>query len=146
MAVGSSVQITTIEEFWTIARREETFFWHFVQKGQCDVHVNIKPLSDILGTKCYSGLDILVEELGIKVYESLAIDAIDFFLENGYEHHVIFQENCKCVGPKFIGFKKGKPVAGTGLRPPGITGKDKFCYCLEGITEIIYLTDPSLFE
>jgi hypothetical protein len=73
-------------------------------------------------------------------------NAIDFFLENGYEHHVIFQENCKCVGPKFIGFKKGKPVAGTGLRPPGITGKEKFCYCLEGITEIIYLTDPSLFE
>jgi hypothetical protein len=146
MAVGSSVQITTIEEFWTIARREEIFFWHFVQKGQCDIEVNIKPLSDILGTKCHSRLDILVEELGIKVYESLAIDAIDFFLENGYEHHTIFQQNCKCVGPKFVGFKNGKPVAGTGLRPPAIAGKDKFCYCLEGITEIIYLTDPSLFE
>ena len=138
MVSGSTVHITTISEFWNIARREETFFWHFIQKGQCDSLVNIKPLSDLGGQKCYSPLDEIANEFGLTIYESFVEDAIDFLVDLGYHTSTLYNPTCKCHGPKFIGFRKGKIIAGTAY--------PKICYCTEGIVEIIYLTNPSLFE
>lgn len=138
MVSGTTVQITSISEFWNIARREETFFWHFIQKGQCDATVSIKPLSNLDGNTCIGPLHHIVEEFGITIYESYVEDAINFLVDLGYSSSVLYNPKCKCHGPKFIGFRKGKIVAGTAF--------PKICYCTEGIVEIIYLTNPSLFE
>lgn len=138
MVSGTTVQVTTISEFWNIARREETFFWHFIQKGQCDATVHIKPLSDLDGRKCYSPLDEIANEFGLTIYESYVEDAINFLVDLGYQTSVLYNPKCKCHGPKFVGFRKGKIIAGTAF--PNI------CYCTEGIVEVIYLTNPSLFE
>lgn len=138
MVSGTTVQVTTISEFWNITRREETFFWHFIQKGQCDATVHIKPLSDLDGRKCYSPLDEIANEFGLTIYESYVEDAIDFLVDLGYQTSVLYNTKCKCHGPKFVGFRKGKIIAGTAF--PTI------CYCTEGIVEVIYLTNPSLFE
>lgn len=142
MAIGTEFQIIDISEFNKIAKEEEVFFWHFVNRnvndGGCTKSLVIKPLSPINGEKCTSPLDILVEELGIKVYESIIEDSLPFLYRFRYVGTQLFNPTCGCYGPKFIGFKNGQKIAGT--------SQEVKCYCLEGITEVIYLTDPTIFE
>jgi hypothetical protein len=104
----------------------------------CTKGLSIKPLSQINGEKCSSPLDILVEELGIKVYESIIEDSLPFLYRFRYAGTQLYNPTCGCYGPKFIGFRNGQKIAGT--------SQEVKCYCLEGLTEVIYLTDPTIFE
>lgn len=142
MAIGTKFQIINISDFNKIAKEEEVFFWHFVNRNVNDIGCTnslfIKPLSPINGEKCSSSLDILVEELGIKVYESIIEDSLPFLYRFRYVGTQLYNPTCGCYGPKFIGFKNGQKIAGT--------SQEVKCYCTEGITEVIYLTDPTIFE
>lgn len=142
MAVGTKFEIIDISEFNKVAEKEEVFFWHFVNRNitanNCASTLAIKPLSPIDGVKCNSTLDVLVEELNIKVYESIIEDSLPFLYRFRYQFNELYNPKCDCYAPKFIGFKNGKKVAGI--------SQEVFCYCLEGITEVIYLTDPRIFE
>lgn len=135
---GTAVQIGDIKDFWKIAKEEEIFFWHFIQEKQCDAAVKIKPLTNLDGNICFSELAEIVDTFKIKVFESYSKDATEFLVELGYHGTQIYNPKCGCFGPKFIGFKKGKLTVGTAV--------SNICYCTEGIVEIIYLTNPSLFK
>lgn len=135
---GTTVQIADIKDFWKIAKEEEIFFWHFIQEKQCDALVTLKPLTDLDGSVCFSELEEVINTFKVKVFESYAKDATEFTIELGYRGVQIYSPKCSCFLPKFIGFKKGKMVAGTAV--------SNICYCTEGIVEVIYLTNPSLFK
>jgi hypothetical protein len=137
MVVGSKSEIVSVKDYHRICQENEYFFWHFVSKNHTD-SLKIKPVTDILGETFQSPLNEIQEQLNIKIYESLVEDSVDFLLDLGYKSEVIYQPNCGCFAPKFVGFRHGLKVAGINA--------EVVCYCTEGIIEVIYLTNPSLFE
>lgn len=82
-------------------------------------------------------LEVVLEQFGVDVYESFTKDSIDFLVELGAHTNQILNPNSRTFNPFFIGFKNGKKVLGTNL--------DGICYCLDGVVEIIALTDPDKF-
>ena len=135
-------QIIDISEFNRIAAEEPVFFWHFVNKNAlekgCYSGLGIKPISPINGEKCFSPLEEIVNQFGIKVYESFIEDSLPFLYRFKYIGTQLYNPDCGCYGPKFIGFRNGIKIAGT--------AQEVKCYCAEGITEVIYLTDPAIFS
>ncbi len=123
-------QITPISEFERIAKENEFFFWHFVYKG--DSGLTIKPL----GYKWETGnaLEVIQDTLGVKIYQSFTEDSVDFLVNLGLPSVKIFKN--KKFSPSFFGFHRKRMVAST----------IDHCYCREGITEIIFKTNPSFFE
>ena len=138
MAVGSQSEIVTVKDYQRLCQENEYFFWHFVVKNH-DNTLAIKPVTQILSGKTFdSPLNEIQNALNIKIYESFVEDSVDFLLNLGYKSTSIYQPKCGCVSPKFIGFRHGLKVAGIHA--------EVGCYCTEGITEVIYLTNPLLFE
>jgi hypothetical protein len=141
MDIRPEFSIIPISDFNRVAQENEVFFWHFVNRTHndlgCNHGLNIKPLSEVGGKTCTSGLSILVEEYNIKVYESIIEDSLPFLYRFNYAGTQLYNPKCGCYGPKFIGFRNGKKIAGT--------AQEVYCYCLEGITEVIHLTDPTIF-
>ena len=138
MVVGPKSEIVTIQDYRRLCQENEYFFWHFVVKNP-DAALAIKPVTNILNGRVFeSPLNEIQKALNITIYESFVEDSIDFLLNLGYKSEQIYQPKCSCFGPKFIGFKNGLKVAGT--------ASEVKCYCTEGITEVIYLTNPLLFQ
>ena len=134
MVVGSEFQITSISEFWKIAKEKKTFFWHFCMDDGLGVTI-LKTLSSKHDLP--NPLEVVLEQFGVDVYESYTKDSIDFLVELGAHTNHILNPKSKTFNPFFIGFKNGKKVLGTNI--------DGFCYCLDGVVEIIALTDPDKF-
>lgn len=134
MVVGSEFQITSISEFWKIAKEKKTFFWHFCMDDGLGATI-LKTLSSKHDLP--NPLEVVLEQFGVDVYESYTKDSIDFLVELGAHTNHILNPNSKTFNPFFIGFKNGKKVLGTNI--------DGICYCLDGVVEIIALTDPDKF-
>ena len=137
MAIGPKSEIVSVKDYQRICQENEYFFWHFVGKNH-DKSLSIKPVTNILGETFDSPLNEIQRALNITIYESFTEDSVDFLLNLGYKSDIIYQPKCGCFAPKFIGFKHGLKVAGIHA--------EVVCYCTEGITEVIYLTNPLLFE
>jgi len=137
MVVGPKSEIVTVKDYHKICQENEFFFWHFVIKDH-EKNLSIKPVTNILGKTFDSPLNEIQKVLNITIYESFVEDSVDFLLDLGYKSNMIFQPKCGCFSPKFIGFRHGLKVAGI--------HSEVGCYCTEGITDVIYLTNPSLFE
>lgn len=135
MAIGTKFQITSITEFWKIAKEKETFFWHFCM-DHTSKHIVLKPLS--VEHEFINPLEVVVNQFGIDVYESYTKDSIDFLVELGVHTNQILNPKSRTFNPFFIGFKNGKKVLGTNI--------DRICYCLDGVVEIIAITDPDKFS
>jgi len=82
-------------------------------------------------------LEIIVNNFNIDVYESYTSDSVDFLIELGIPSRFIYENKNNTFNPIFIGFKNGKKVVGTNV--------DGICYCVDGVVEIIALTDPDKF-
>jgi hypothetical protein len=134
MVVGSEFQITSISEFWKIAKEKKTFFWHFCMDDGLGATI-LKTLSSKHDLP--NPLEVVLEQFGVDVYESYTKDSIDFLVELGAHTNHILNPKSKTFNPFFIGFKNGKKVLGTNI--------DGICYCLDGVVEIIALTDPDKF-
>lgn len=137
MAIGPKSEIVTVKDYQRICQENEYFFWHFVGKNH-DKSLSIKPVTNILGEIFDSPLNEIQKALNITIYESFTDESVDFLLNLGYKSDSIYQPKCGCFAPKFIGFRHGLKVAGIHA--------EVVCYCTEGITEVIYLTNPLLFE
>jgi hypothetical protein len=134
MVVGSEFQITPISQFWKIAKEKKIFFWHFCMDDGLGA-TTLKTLSSKHDLP--NPLEVVLEQFGVDVYESYTKDSIDFLVELGAHTNQILNPNSRTFNPFFIGFKNGKKVLGTNL--------DGICYCLDGVVEIIALTDPDKF-
>lgn len=135
MVVGSEFQITPISDFWKIAKEKETFFWHFCMEPGIGATI-LKSLSE--KHELTNPLEFIVKQFDVDVYESYTKDSIDFLVELGANTNQILNPNSRTFNPFFIGFKNGKKVLGTNI--------DGICYCVDGVVEIIALTDPDKFS
>lgn len=138
MVIGQEFEITPISKFDKIAGDGGTFFWNFVIDNQSKTPVSLNPLTFHEPNSSH-GHDLrnLVNSYGIKIYESYTKDSIDFLINLGFKSEDIWFEKKKRFKPLFLGFRGFEYVAGIPKNP--VT-----CYCLNGVVEIIFLTDPTL--
>ena len=122
-------EITPISEFEKVARENEYFFWHFVSKDV--LGLSIIPLGADYGNG--NSLELIRESLGVKIYQSFTEDSIDFLINLGLPSKKI--KDGAFYVPSFFGFHRRRMVEST----------IDHCYCREGITEIIFKTNPSFF-
>lgn len=133
----------SFRDFHRIAKENEFFLWHFVQKEQEKNGLSV--CSILHGSKPKNPLEYILEGLDIPYYESYTEEGIDFLMGLGYPYNILYNStivkdiivpNNFRFSPVFIGFKKFSKVASTLDR----------CYCVEGIIEIINLLNPDFME
>lgn len=138
MVVREKFEIIPISEFNNIASEGGSFFWNFVIDNQHKTPVSLNPLSfDEPNSSHGHDLRNLVNSYGVRIYESYTKDSIDFLMNLGFKSEDIWFEKKKRFKPLFLGFRGIKYVAGIPKNP--VT-----CYCLNGVVEIIFLTDPTI--
>jgi len=134
-------KIITIKDFRDVARNNEYFLWHFVQKEQ---YKNSTVLYSYFDNREYdiNYIKTVVDQLEIPYYESYTEDSIDFISELGYQYNrlwnppkpkVVVNSNF-LFNPTLIGFKKFSKVSST---------LDS-CYCYEGVLEVVASLNPEL--
>jgi len=137
-------KIITIKDFRDVARNNEYFLWHFLQKEQYK--------NSIMGASItmYSYFEnreneinyikTIVDQLEIPYYESYVEDSIDFIHGLGYHYSRLWNPPKPKVvtnsnflfNPVLVGFKKFNKVFST---------LDS-CYCTEGVLEVIASLNP----
>lgn len=137
-------KIITIKDFRDVARNNEYFLWHFLQKEQYK--------NSIMGASItmYSYFEnreneinyikTIVDQLEIPYYESYVEDSIDFIHGLGYQYSRLWNPPKPKVvtnsnflfNPVLVGFKKFNKVFST---------LDS-CYCTEGVLEVIASLNP----
>ena len=124
-------QITPISEFDKIAEENEFFFWHFVAKDVM-TSLTIHPLGANYGKE--NALEIFKETFGIKIYQSFTEDSVDFLMNLGAPVKFIWRFGK--YAPSFYGFNRKRLVYST----------LETCYCIEGVSDIIFKTNPKLYD
>jgi len=136
-------KIITVNDFYNVARNNEYFLWHFLQKEQSSTIIGMFSYFD--KRENYDNpIKTLLDGFNIPYYESYTEDSIDFLNNLGYpydklwnkygqakSHHATRNE---LFSPLIIGFKRYKNVAST----------FDTCYCLEGTIEVIGKLNPEL--
>jgi hypothetical protein len=139
-------KIITINDFYDVARNNDYFLWHFLQKNQ---------EKGVLGIHSYfrtnerlnkNSLKEIIDLVDIPYFESYVEDSIDFLHDvGGFEFNQLWNyENIpnstdfKDVryNPVLIGFKKFSKVSDT-------LGK---CYCVDGVLEVIADLNPEFLS
>ncbi len=115
-------EIIPISEFEQVAKENEYFFWHFVSKDV--LGLSIIPLGADYG----DGNSLQL------IRESFTEDSVDFLINLGLPSKKI--KDKAFYVPSFFGFHRRRMVEST----------INHCYCREGITDIIYKTNPKFFE
>jgi hypothetical protein len=132
-------KIITINDFQNVARNNDYFLWHFLQKNQ---------ESHSLGLYSYfkqrensdHKLKELIDLVEIPYFESYTEDSIDFLNGLGIPYERLWSplETLNGVtsnqrfNPVVIGFKKFNVIKTT----------QDICYCVEGVLEIISELNP----
>jgi hypothetical protein len=131
------------KDFHRIAKENEYFIWHFVQKEQEKNSLSICSILD--GDKKNNPLKELMSYLDIPYYESYTEESMDFLMGFGYSYKTLYYpfKNKKQVinlnfkfSPVLVGFKKFTNVLST----------QEKCYCLDGIIQIINELNPKYME
>jgi hypothetical protein len=133
----------THKDFIKIAKENDYFLWHFLQKNQNDGDFIIRSINDGGNENKAYHLNLLLKEIKIPYFESYIEDSIDFLHELGIPYKSLWNPNFKFVNsdsrdghyhPVIIGFKKFEKIKTT----------FDVCYCLEGVVKIIGDLNPDL--
>jgi hypothetical protein len=133
-------KIITINDFYDVARNNEFFLWHFLQKNQEKSDLVIQ---SYFKTKENSEnkLKEILDLIDIPYFESYTEDSIDFLHDiGGFNYDKLWNQNTPNTNefkdvrfnPLLIGFKRTNKVSDTFEK----------CYCFEGIIEIIGDLNP----
>lgn len=133
----------THKDFHRIAKENEYFLWHFLQKDQHKTPLAMSSL--IEESRDINTLSMLLNDLDIPYFESYTEDSIDFLAGLGFDYNKLY--NGKPVSGKIppmrerfspivIGFKKFTKVLST---------LDN-CYCADGVTQILSKMDERYLE
>lgn len=130
------------KDFFNIARENDFFLWHFLQKNQNDGDLTLRSIEEGKNKNSYLPLNILLKELPIPYFESYTEDSIDFLHELGISYKNLWNPNFNFLiktpdthfHPLVIGFKKFEKVETT----------LETCYCVEGVVKIIGKLSPDL--
>jgi len=130
VASWTEFEITSFSEFERIAQENEYFFWYFVGRHQT-LADSVTPIGL---KKPNHPLESLRDDFGIKIFQSFTEDSYDFLIGLGYPTRKVWDKGL--YAPAFVGFNRRRAVA---------TNIDK-CFCVRGITDIVYETIPGIFD
>lgn len=120
-------------DFNRIAKDNEYYLWHFVRRNQQSLS-----LQSMFGDNKdhpHNGLFHYLNIIDIPYFESYTDESIDFLIRNGVPAQKLWAPKPK-FSPVIVGFHRKNIVAST----------FDFCYCVEGITDIIYKMNPKFLE
>jgi hypothetical protein len=137
-----------VHQIKDIKPKHETFLWHFLQKNQYE---NVHSIFSYFDKKFKNDVEVenplqyILEAFpNLPYFESYVHENIDFLMDMGFSGKLLYNPVHGSFGPKHyrfyqpivMGFHKGKMIANT----------TEFCYCAEGILDVIGKTNPSLLE
>jgi hypothetical protein len=130
------------KDFIKIAKENDYFLWHFLQKNQNDGNLTIRSIEEGDNKDSTLHLNILLKEIDIPYFESYTEDSIDFLHELGIPYDNLWNPNFNFIiknndtnfHPLVIGFRKHQKVIST----------LETCYCLDGVVKIIGKLNPEL--
>jgi hypothetical protein len=130
------------KDFIKIAKENDYFLWHFLQKNQNDGNLTIRSIEEGNNKDSKLHLNILLKEIDIPYFESYTEDSIDFLHELGIPYDKLWNPNFNFIlktndtkfHPVVIGFKKFEKIKTT----------LEVCYCLDGVLKIIGELNPDL--
>lgn len=131
------------KDFHRIAKENECFLWHFLQKNQHKHEMELFSITE--EKKVLNPLKVLLEYVDIPYFESYTEDSIDFLNDFGFEYKHLWTRKNKGMIHKFsefqfrpimIGFKGYTKVFST----------FETCYCLDGVLNILDKLDSKYTE
>ena len=139
-------QEVLIKDFYRIAKENEYFLWHFLQKEQEKTRLSIRSIfkeNTTVNKDFDNALIHILDKINIPYFESYTEDSIDFLMDIGLDGKLLWSSNNfknwyvdkkYNFNPIIIGFKKGKIITST--------FEEGNCYCHEGIIELIGKLNP----
>jgi hypothetical protein len=134
-------RITTVDDFNNVARNNEYFLWHFLQKKQSENSLTLFSYFETREDR-ENPINLILDNINVPYFESYVEDSVDFLQDIGISHNLIWEPlNLKpYVDPNYffkpviIGFKKFTKVTST----------FEHCYCTEGLIDVIGDLNPEL--
>lgn len=130
----------THKDYFKIARENEYFLWHFLQKDQNETSLAFSSVIDEI--KETNLLPMVLDNVDIPYFESYTEDSIDFLMGLGISHEKLYTPTTKPIrrnekfGTLIIGFKKFTNISST----------FDYCYCPEGLVSVISDLNPKYIE
>jgi hypothetical protein len=131
-------KIITVNDFQNVARNNEYFLWHFIQKKQKESSLGIYSYFDKREGE-ENKIKEIMDLVNIPYFESYTEDSIDFLNGLGIPYGRLWSPKNmtpnsfhKTFNPIIIGFKKFNKIKTT----------QDICYCVEGVLEIISELNP----
>jgi len=135
-----------VSDFKKISAEYPIFIWHFLQKEQRLVPFTLQSYFDDLESILMkrNPLYETLQMVDIPYFESYLHESMDFLMDLGFDVTSIYHPKPEVVGaehykhytPLVAGFKNGQLISST---------RD-FCYCTDGLLEVISTLDISLLE
>jgi hypothetical protein len=134
-------KIITINDFQNVARNNEYFLWHFLQKNQENSGLGFYSYFKEREKEDHK-LKELLDLVEIPYFESYTEDSIDFLNEIGIPYEKLWTPSESFYGtpsnqkfsPVIVGFKKFTKTSST----------LESCYCVNSILNIITELNPEL--
>ena len=129
-------KITTINNFYDVARNNDYFLWHFLQKNQEKGMLSLFSYSETR-EEVDNKMKEIIDMVGIPYFESYTEDSMDFLHDvGGYDYNRLWNRKAPThdvsFNPVVIGFKRLNKVSDTLTK----------CYCVDGVLEIISELNP----
>ena len=127
----------TVEDFDRISKENEYYIWNFVSKNQEVNWPTIRPIFDFNEEKYFNPnkLIVLLEIFDIPCFETYIEDSLEFLDKLGAPLEKLSQRRIKFFNPFLLSFNRRRLVNST---------YNGFCYCPEGITDLIYDLNPEI--
>lgn len=134
-----------VKDFNKIAKEHKHFIWHFLLKKQSKTTLGLFSFFEErneIGVP--NPLGFFLKNLDIPYFESYTEDSIDFLIDCGISakllyvpkyHPSHYYPRREMYNPVILGFNHYSKVSST--FNPG------YCYCIEGLTNIVMDLDPS---
>lgn len=129
----------THKDFFRIARENEYFLWHFLQKDQNEGSLYISTIIDEIVER--NPLPNIIDNVDIPYFESYTEDSLDFLVGLGFRIESLYQnkkgdEHKRKFASIILGFKKFTLASST----------FKHCYCPEGVVSVLNDLHPKFIE
>lgn len=131
------IEKVKVSDYNRICREHKIFLWHFLEKDHCSDCYNLFSYFDKTSVPGKNHkLKEIVDLTQIPYFESSTEDSFDFLIQNGIRQEAIWSFKRRMFRPIVVGFKNGVIASHTA----------KFCYCEEGLLEVIAEIDLKLLE
>ena len=138
-------KIITINDFYDVARNNDYFLWHFLQKNQEKGVLKIHSYFRTNESFKDNNLKEIIDLVDIPYFESYVEDSMDFLHDIvGFDFNVLWNKDIPNTtnfydvrfNPVLVGFKKFNKVSDT----------FKKCYCVDGVLEVIADLNPEFLS